>query len=224
MTKRVYVSTATFAGRLLCVAFLLLTAWPLSAQTTPWVFKNEKDGVKVFYRKTNDVHQLKLVASVKTSLSGIVKLFNEVEYYPIWGYKVSSSRLIKKVSETEIYYLTKFDFPWPMDDRDVVMHSVMRQDPETKTIIFESVAAPEMAPTEPGVIRMTDAKTKWVIMPGTNGWAYIEYYTSASPGGSIPDWLVNLTIDMGPRETIKGIRKMLANPIYQTAKLAHVVE
>jgi len=202
-------------------AFLFYVS-SISAQNDGWVLKNEKDGVKVYYKATPDIHEVKLAASLKTSLSGIIQLFSEVEYFPEWGYKVAESKLLKRVSETEIYYYSRLDFPWPMADRDIIMHTKMEQDPITRKIVATSYAQPDYLPEIKDIVRIRNAKTQWTIIPGPGGWTYIEYYLYSNPGGNIPDWLINMAIDVGPRETVKGIRNMLHLPKYQTAKLAYI--
>ena len=49
----------------------------LAQEQDGWVLKNEKDAVKVYYRKTPGVYELKLATSIKTSLSGVVRMFDE---------------------------------------------------------------------------------------------------------------------------------------------------
>jgi START domain len=191
-------------------------------QSNDWVFKNEKGGVKVYYRKTSDVYELKLVTSIKSTASGLIKLLSEVEHYPEWGYKVAESRQISQTSESESVYYSRLDFPWPLDDRDIVMHNRVQQDPTTGRIVATSVAKPANLPEKTGVIRIQNAKTTWTIVPGSGGWLYVEYYIYSDPGGSLPDWLVNMAIDVGPRETIKNIREFVGQPKYQTAKLAYI--
>ena len=210
--------------KLLSLIFTILFAsvFSFAQDTNGWVFKNEKEGVKVYYRKTADVYELKLITSLKVSLSGLVLLLSEVENYPKWGYKVSESRELKKVSDWEIYYYSKLDFPWPLDDRDIVVHSKMVQDPITRRITATSIADPGYVPVQKGVVRMTNAHTSWTIVPGQGGWAYVEYYIYSDPGGSLPDWLVNMALDVGPRETIKNIRSFVQQDKYQNAKLAHL--
>ncbi len=209
-----------FSLLLLLVAFSPFFCF--SQSTDGWSFKNEKDGVKVYYRKTSDVHEIKLVTSLKTSLSGIIQLFNEVDKYPQWGYKVSEARLLQRISPTEQYYYSKLDFPWPMDDRDIVMHTQLQQDPVSRKVTATSTATPGYSPENKGVVRMRNAKTTWTLVPGAGGWLYVEYYIYSSPGGNLPDWLVNMAIDVGPRETIKNMRQLLQQPQYQSAKLAYI--
>jgi hypothetical protein len=206
----------------LFIAILFSPIFLFSQSSNDWVFKNEKEGVKVYYRKTSDVHELKLVTSLKVSLSGLVTLLSEVENYPKWGYKVSESRELKKVSANESYYYSKLDFPWPLDDRDVVVRSTIVQDPVSRRVTATSIAYPDYLPVNKGVIRMRNAKTTWTLVPGQGGWTYVEYFISSDPGGSLPDWLVNMAIDVGPRETIKNIRNFVRQEKYQTAKLAYL--
>ncbi len=52
----------------------------------------------------------------------------------------------------------------------------------------------------------------------------VEYYLYSHPGGSLPSWLVNTAVDMGPRETIKSVRNLLLEPRYQNVRLAHIRE
>ncbi len=189
-----------------------------------WVFKGQKDGIKVYYRQTQDVHELKLATTVRASLPGLAQLFDDVPNYTKWSYRVVESRLVKRVSETEMYYYVRIDFPWPLSDRDLIMHSYLQQDPHTRTIVSASKAAPDMLPVKDGVVRIRKAHSKWVITPTTPGVLAVEYYLYSNPGGNLPDWLINMAIDMGPRESIKNMRTLLLDPQYQNVRLAHIRE
>lgn len=204
---------------------LLLNIHASTAQNNGgWALKNNKEGVKVYFKKTADVHEIKLITSLHTTLPGIVQLLSEVEHYPVWGYKVMESKLLKKVSDKEMYYYSKLDFPWPLSDRDLIMHTYLEQDSVTKRITARSVAEPGYLPENKDVVRIRNAHTQWTLLPGTGGWPYIEYYIYSDPGGNIPDWLVNMAIDVGPRETIKAMRGLLQQEKYKKAKLAHIRE
>lgn len=205
--------------------FLSLFSTSLSAQNTDgWVFKNEKNGVKVYYKKTSDVHEIKMVTSMKATLSGVVQLLNEVENYPKWGYKLSEAKLLKRVNDQEFYYWSKLDFPWPLNDRDIVVQTKVEQDSATRRVVSNSWAKPNYLPENKDVVRIKTTTTRWTIVPGAGGWLYIEYYIYSNPGGNIPDWLVNMAIDIGPLETLSNMRKMLQEPKYRTAKLAYIKE
>ena len=209
-------------GLFLC--FFLFPALGFAQNGDGWVFKNEKDGVKVYYKKTSDVHEIKMVTSMKATLSGIVQLLNEVENYASWGYKISEARLLRRNSDKEFYYYSKIDFPWPLSDRDIIVQAKVEQDSVTKRVTSTSHSKPNYLPENKDVVRIKTTTTRWTVVPGTGGWCYIEYYIYSDPAGNIPDWLVNMAIDVGPLETLSRMRNMLQQPKYRTAKLAYIKE
>lgn len=204
----------------LLLLFLSIAFATLQAQS--WQLKSDKDGVKTYYNKKQGIYEAKFVTSIETSLSGLTKLMSDVERYPMWGYKIKEAKLLKRVSDTEIYYYTRIDFPWPLDDRDFIMHSRLYQDPVTRRLESISEAVPDYIPSVPGVIRVERANSKWTMIPGPGGWIYTEYIIDSDPGGSLPDWLVNMGLEVGPREMFKSIRDLLKDPQYRDAKLAHI--
>ncbi len=205
--------------------FIALFVFNAPAQTNDgWELKTEKNGVKVYYRKTTEVYELKLITSIKVPLSGIVTLFDAVDEYSVWGYKVAEARLLKRVSPTEMYYYSRIDFPWPLSDRDVVLHTKLEQNAHNNTVTSTSVAVSGWVPEAKDVVRLKKANTKWTLVPGTGGWLYVEYYLNSDPAGNIPDWVINMALDVGPRETIKRMKTILKNPAYQNTKLAHIKE
>lgn len=211
--------------------WLLFVSWVpvfLKAQNAskelPWILRSDKDGIQVYYRQTADVHELKLVTSMQASLASIAQLFDEVYNYPRWGYRLAEARLVKRVSETEMYYYVLLDFPWPLSDRDLIMHTRLDQDPNTRILTSISTAAPRMEPERSGVVRIRDAHSKWVIVPTGAGKVQVEYYLYSNPGGNLPDWLINLAADVGPRESIKKMRALLREGRYRNVYLAHIRE
>lgn len=195
-----------------------------AAEGDGWVLKKEKSGIKIYYRKTSDVYELKLATTLNASLPALAQMLDEVQYFPKWGYKISETRLIKRISPTEMIYYARVDFPWPLSDRDLVLHTKLHQDPEHRTITSTSVAESGHLPEYKGVVRMHKANTKWTVRPGSGNHVQLEYYLYSDPGGSLPDWVVNLALDMGPRETINRMRETLKEPRYHNVKLAHIKE
>ena len=196
---------------------------PLCAQhASAWEYKGEKEGIKTYHQKTAGLLHIKLSTTVKAPLSGIVALFSDVDHYSDWGYKISYSKLLKRVSPTELWYYGKYDFPWPLDDRDIILHSKMEQDPNTRQIIIINTPYPAYLPEKKGIVRIKNASTRWIFIPGDGGWVYVEQYLSTDSAADMPDWLIKMTADTGPRETAKAIRKILLQEKYQKARLAFI--
>jgi hypothetical protein len=195
----------------------------VTAQAPPkWTLKHEKDNVKVYFRQTSDVYEVKLTTSFNTNMASLTSLLLDADQYEVWGYKVSHVRMLKQLSPTDFYYYLRLDFPWPLSDRDLVLHTTVVEDPETHFIFVRSESAPDMVPVTNNIIRIRQAYTKWTLSPGHDGWVNTSYELYSNPGGSLPDWLVNLAIDVGPRETMGNIRKFLSDKRYQRVHLAYM--
>jgi START domain len=193
----------------------------LLAQQQGWTLKSDKDNTKVYLRQNGSLYEVKITTSIQAPLSGIVTLLHEVDQYYRWAYKVTSAKTIKKINDQELYYHSTIDFPWPVDDRDIVMYSTIQQ-LENGTVIAKSSAAPDMTPVDAKYVRIRVSETKWTLVPSPTGWTYVEYYIYSNPGGSLPEWLVNMAIDVGPRETLKNMKVMLKQAKYRNAKLAYI--
>ncbi len=210
-------------GLLIATCFFISISSSLFAQNdSNWEFKGEKEGIKIYHQKTAGLLHIKLATAVKAPLSGIVALFSDVDHYTDWGYKIIQSRLLKRVSNNELWYYAMYDFPWPLDDRDIILHSKIEQDPISRRITILNTPYPAYLPDNKGVVRIQNATTRWIFIPGENGWVYVEQLISTDSAENLPEWLIKLTADTGPRETAKSVRRILQQEKYQLVKLAHI--
>lgn len=213
MTKALLISASIF---------ILISPSLLAQNDSNWEFKGEKEGIKIYHQKTPGLLHIKLVTAVKAPLSGIVTLFSDVDHYTDWGYKIVQSRLLKRVSNNELWYYAMYDFPWPLDDRDIILHSRIEQDPISRRITITNTPYPTYLPDNKGVLRIQNTTTKWLFIPGDNGWVHVEQQISTDSAEDLPEWLIKLTADTGPRETAKSVRSILQQEKYQVVKLAHI--
>ncbi len=183
-----------------------------------WEFQKEKNGVKIYKRKSDEGHEIKLVSSFQCAQPALVALFNNISEYPKWGYKVAHSELLKRVSDTEFYYYSRFDFPWPLDDRDVVMHTTISKDAATNIVTLTSKAAPDYIPEKPNLVRVRKANVIWTLTPQGENATEGAYCLNTDPGGLLPEWTVNLASDTGPVETVKNMKRLLAEDRYKNVK------
>ncbi|MDO8366889.1 MAG: hypothetical protein Q7T20_08845 [Saprospiraceae bacterium] len=209
--------------RFICLMLAMAHIQTLFAQKqSDWEYKGEKDGIKIYHQKTPGLLHIKLATSVKAPLSGIAALFSDVDQYSVWGYKMSHSRLLHRVSPTEVWYYAKYDLPWPLDDRDIILQSKMQQDPVTRRIVVTNTPHPAYLPEYKGIMRIKNTNTRWTFVPGKDGWVYLEQQIATDSAKDMPEWFVNMTADTGPRETAKAVRKILKKEQYQAVKLAHI--
>lgn len=215
---------STFSQRMLVLLLFIFVVPPPGIFAQNWELRKETDGVKIYQRQTAAGHEIKLLTTFQYSLSAMVALFNNVADYPRWGYKVQQSRLLKRLNDNEFYYYQQFDFPWPLTDRDVVMHSRISQDPATHVVTLHSEAAPDYLPENDGFVRVRKANVQWTLTPLSANLIQAEYWLNSDPGGLLPDWTVNLAADTGPVQTVQNMKKVLAEEQYRAARLAYIKE
>lgn len=205
---------------------LVLLSTCISGQTANWMLKYNRDSIKVYYRKSpvSNIHEMRLTTKVESSLSSLVTLVDDVESYTRWVFKTIKASDVKIISETEKYYYILSDFPWPLNDRDYIAHTKLEQDVKTKIVTSTSASSPKMVPLIKNVIRIELTKTKWIFTPINKNEVLIEYTLLADPGGSLPDWAVNLALDKGPYETMQKFIKLLKEDKYRNVKVPYIQE
>ena len=213
--------------------YLIITIWSLlfsclvfAQEAGPWELKKNKKGLKVYVRDSPDspIKQLKMKFTVEASMSAIVQLLQDVPAIPDWVYKCPEAYTLKKINDHEEVYYNLVDFPWPLDDRDLIVKNTLTQDPITKVVRSESFNEPTYIPQKENIIRIPKLHLWWEFTPKANGIVDVEYFLSSDPGGLIPAWIINLAIDQGPTQTIKAFRKILQEPKYRDAELAFISE
>ena len=206
--------------------FVLIFAHFSYAQKAEWQLKRETDLLKVYTRNISEkgIKDLKITTQFETSLSSIVALFNDVPANTEWVYSSKASKITEKLAPNDIYYYSVSDFPWPLQNRDLIVRSTIKQDPDTKVVTSTSYSTEEDYPRQKGIVRVTVFNSKWTLTPLPSGKVNIEYTVKTDPGGNIPIFLTNMFIDKGPIETIKKMRDILQLPKYRDAKVDFIEE
>ncbi|MBA3971744.1 MAG: START domain-containing protein [Bacteroidetes bacterium] len=211
---------------LLVFSFLVLSFSPAQAETEPWQLQKLDKGISVYtqFAKGSDYKELKAVCQIKTSLSSIIALSNDVESYPKWSYKCENSRIIKEISDQELIRYQSVTVPWPVDKRDMVVKAHSYQDPKTGVVHQKVTCMAEAAPAVNGYVRVKELRAMWTITPLKNGMVEVEYLLLVDPGGSVPAWVVNLAVVDGPYETALKMKEFVMKEKYQSAVYSFISE
>lgn len=195
-----------------------------NANNKSWELKKSEKGISVFSRSAENskYNELKVVFQVKSSLSSIVALLNDVESYPKWIYHCESSKLLKKDSEKHLIRYQKIAAPWPVDNRDVAVEVNSYQDEKTKIVYQKVNSVPDYTPVTKGNVRVREYRAMWTLKPLKNGMVQVEYELLVNPAGSIPAWVINLAVVEGPFETSVKMKELLLNEKYQKANYSFI--
>ena len=169
-----------------------------------WQLVKEKGNLKIYTRKSvhSDIKELRIITTMKASIEDFVDALNDADSYKVWVYKCESSKLVEKVSDSELYYQVETDFPFPMSDRDLVAYTKQEFD-EHGVFYSNTIATPNKQPKEKGVVRINLFESHWKVIPQNDGSVYIDYNSKVDPAGNIPQWIVNLGLTVGPVKSME---------------------
>jgi hypothetical protein len=200
---------AAFAIIFVFALFLPSLCFGQKSKLPPWELVHEEDGIEVFTRisEPSAVKEIRITLTISSTIDQVSALLGDVPKYTSWVYKSDESRRLETIHANEFYYYMVFDFPFPLSDRDLIVHSQQWIDEQTGSYHSHSTANIDLIPLDPDMVRITDFESTWNIKPIHGGLLYIDYQAKSSPGGEIPIWLANLVITKGPIETMKGFAK-----------------
>ena len=204
------------------LSILWLSNGQVSAQSGEWKLERETEELKVYLRDAadSDIKEIKIETTLDASLDAVVSVLKDVPVYSDWVYKCLEANRLEASTNTSSLYYCKLDFPWPMSDRDFIAKSQLRQDPNSRTVYIDVKGLPNYKPAKDNIVRITNLSIHYELVPLSAKSVQMTYRLHSDPGGSIPAWLVNMVVDNGPTNTVKGMREKLKESKYQNANLA----
>lgn len=193
---------------------LLLTGWLvsfcLSAQEADCVLKKDKDGVNVYTCKsdTSKFRSLKAEFDIRgVSIQDLkIFLFNVPKYLE-WQYNAMEAMVVKKINDHEMIYRVVIDAPWPLDNREMLVHfKAVIQDEDHANFYISNVASD--FPVNRDLIRVPYSQASWTITR-TNNTLHVIYRMNIDPGGYVPPLLVNIAMADGPHQSFKNLKKLI---------------
>jgi len=195
--------------RFLLLYLFVSVALIMLAQDT-WKLERDRQGIKVFTRKNPKYTMKDSRAEVvlKGSADEIISEFKKVNNHKNWMHRIATSELIKKVSDNEFYVYYVAAAPWPVSDRDLVVHYVIKKDAKGNYTINAS-GKPDMLPEKEDRVRIKNLSSVWDLTVVTNETTKLVYTNSSEPGGNIPEWLTNSGSTDTPYETLSGLKAIV---------------
>lgn len=117
--------------------------------------------------------------------------------------------MLKFISDREFIYRAELDAPWPVSDRDLIMHAKLSAGPNPNEYYFSTVGKPDFIPPRKGFVRVPVSDGNWQIKVLGKERLEIKNSLKVDPGGDIPVWLLNLSLAEGPFETFANLRRYL---------------
>jgi hypothetical protein len=175
-----------------------------------WLLVKDKNDIMIYSRLCDgtDIKEIRANTSINASMAYIAGLLMDVETFTQWMPNVKSTKILKRISEKEIYYYIEVKVPWPFTNRDNIMHIKLLEDAETEvvSVVIESDA--DFIPPKEGLVRIPRARGEWKLTTNEDGSTdvFLEYL--ANPGGKVPIWVVNFFITDVPFKTLTKLKEV----------------
>ncbi len=191
-----------------------------------WEKAIDEDGVVIHTRKVEGqaFKEFRGRVRIKASLTSLVALITDMQAAPDWIDTCVKGKVLEQVSPTESYTYSLNNAPWPVADRDAVVHNRITQDPATRAVTITQTGVPDRIPKTKRVVRVKKLEGFWRLTPKEGGTVEVTYQVLNDPGGNLPAWLVNATATSQPFKTLKNMRTVVQREKYQHAELDFVDE
>ncbi len=206
---------------------LLPGFYRLNAQeASNWELVKEKEGIKIYARKVNNSPFDELLGTyiADVSLSSIVSLLKDYNNQPNWVFANVETRLLAAPNNFEWYYYMKTDAPWPVADRDIIIHAVLTQDTLTHTVHINVQGLPKYLQINEGIVRIPYLRSSWEFIPIKENKVLVKLQILTDIGGEVPAWIVNMVKEKAPLNTLMLMRKELKKNQYKNARLPYIKE
>jgi len=209
--------------RIFIILALLLSN--VSFAKPPWVLNKQSDGIKVYVRDISgySTKSFKAEVTVRASLTALVALIDDTKIYPQFFHQCKSAQNIKEVGHNQSYKYIITKMPWPVKDRDIIIHSVISQHKQTKQVEIKMKASSALIPLKKDRVRIKKMSGRWLLIPEKKGMTKVIYETTIDPGGKLPKWLVNAMSTDIPFNTLKNLRSLIKKSLYQSANNSFIV-
>lgn len=209
-----------------CLSILLLLCCSLGVQAAPdpidWELVNRNDGILIYMAQLPDEH-LKTFRGVTTiqldDFSAIGAIMDDYAFVASWMHMVSTIDGIARTAPNDrlVYMTTRL--PWPVNNRDVVLHVGLEQDPDTYAIRMPMHDVKSIRPPVKGYVRMPQMKGYFLFKPLEPGRVEVTLQVIVDPGGYIPDWMANLLMRDIPYYSLKRLSVVANEPRFRNKHL-----
>jgi hypothetical protein len=176
-----------------------------------WKLSKDKDGIKVFLAENpkSKFKSIKVECILQGNFDKLITVLTNVDHLKDWVYNMKTSYLIKKNTPYDLYYYSETSIPWPMSNRDAVVHLRIMKDSLQRFVKVSAVSEPLLIPERNDKVRIPRSNVNWHVTMPTKNTIAIIYTFEADPGGNLPAWVVNSFADKGPYESFKKLSDLL---------------
>jgi len=190
-----------------------------------WVKEIDKNEVQVYSRYVpgKSAKEFKGEVIISTNLGSLVAVMDDIPSYTKWMYNCRHSERLAKLNDFEGYSYYINTSPWPMTDRDIIIHYKLSQHPSLHTITIDLKGEKAYRP-ETDLVRVPELNGFWKFTPLDDGRIWVVYQVYSETGGSVPEDISNAFLADLPYHSLLNLKRMIENPAFKKTYNSKIAE
>ncbi|MCM0611141.1 START domain-containing protein [Marinobacter sediminum] len=187
-----------------------------------WNLSKETGNIQVYTvdQDTSSFKAFKAVALLDVPIENLMAVMINPQSCIEWVHNCIESYAFGKGDFQDRYAYSVNDMPWPVTDRDYVLHIQTRGDETSGEVIMDLNATPNQLAENENRVRVDRSDTLYRFIPEGDQTRMI-WVQHTDPNGALPGWLVNsLLVDI-PVRSIQALEKVAATARYQGFRLVY---
>lgn len=159
-----------------------------------WKFIKEKKSFKIYSRQMpgSNILGFKVEGHINAPLIDLMATLRDVDYSTQWQPDLLQKISIEDRGPTEAITYSRVDMPWPLDDRDYVLHNKLSLDKKRNLLFVMSKSTTHASyASKKGAVRANIGYSNIGLRPVSKSRTYVEWTLFGDPRGNIPGWVVN---------------------------------
>lgn len=194
------------------IKFLLILFFMFSGfvfQQRPWELAINKEGIKVYTRKTDSaaIKEYKVTMRVSAPIDTVLKKVLDIKKLKYWSYRIAESDLVKKINDSTWIFYIHNDVEWPVKDRDHVSKVQLQKRSE----VYKVVLTPynNLVSEKKDIVRIKRFRGLWTLKKIDSGHTQVTQQLYGDPESNIPSFFINMMIAKAPFYTFKNMKSQL---------------
>lgn len=187
-----------------------------------WSLRKEADNIRVYTidRDDSSFKAFKAEALLDAPIETLMAVMINPQSCMEWVHNCSESYAFGTGSFHDRYAYSVNDMPWPVTDRDYVLHIRTRGSEATGEIVMDLNATPNQRAELANRVRVDRSDTLYRFIPEGEKTRMI-WLQHTDPNGALPGWLVNsLLVDI-PVRSLQALEQVATKDRYQGFRLVY---
>lgn len=204
----------------LCLTLLLFTLGGLNlfaevdldAYQKGWVKDRIIQGYTLYTRdeKNSDIVGIRIEGVLKAEIASILANLRQVEGSEDWTPALLKKKTIKNISDLEAVTYSLNHMPWPLWNRELILHNQLHLDRERKLLYVISKSVHDDFPHYPRKKETVMADLRYSnvgFRPVGADKTFVQLTAFVDPKGGIPSWMINFYQKKWPIKYLKKIER-----------------